>query len=417
MNTLIGNSEHMARQGRLLGTLEGLLAIQVMDAKSTLDQASQLVAETLNADKVDVFLYEDATDTLVAAGTSDTPMGRQQHALGLNRLAVSNGGSAVAVFQAGRCYRSGHVEDDPDELRGIKHGLGVRSALGAPLEIEGTRRGVLQVHSAQPEQFTAEDLDFLEAVAHWVGMVLHRAELVEHIAHDAAEQARHSTANELITMLAHDLRVPLVPIRGYLGMIRMQAEREGHPGYLPFVAGAQRGLDRVTSMLSNLLDTARLEQGIFALTPEAVNLGVLVRETTDTLRTPTVPVEVRGPDELVVEADPQRVRQALENLLANALRHSPEGVPVVLELSVRADRHQDMAVITVRDAGPGIAPEILPTLFTRFATGGKTGGLGLGLYLARSIAEAHGGTLTAESTPGEGASFQLALPLCKQDGR
>jgi signal transduction histidine kinase len=388
-----------------------LLAIPATDARTAFNQASQVVAETLGADKVDIFLYDPAVDTLVAVGTSDTPMGRRQVALGLNRLPLSNGGRTVQVFQTGKCYNSGHVEQDPDELRGVKEGLGVRSAMMAPLDVDGTRRGALQVDSAQPDQFSAEDLDFLDAVAHWVGSVVHRTELVARLAQDAAEEAQRRIASELITMLAHDLRVPLAPVRGYLGMIRMQAEREGQHAYLRFVAGAQRGVDRLTGMLSDLLDTSRLERGVFDLTPEAVNLGLLIRETADTLRPPTTPIEVRAPDALVVEVDPQRVRQALENLLGNALRHSPEGVPVILELATQRDQKYDVAVITVQDAGPGIAPELLPKLFTRFSAGGKTGGLGLGLYLARGIAEAHGGTLTAHSKPGNGARFRLALPL------
>jgi signal transduction histidine kinase len=404
------------RDGRLLTTLQGLLAIPATDAQRAFNHAAQVVADVLGADKVDIFLYDPAIDTLVAMGTSDTPMGRRQVALGLNRLPLSNGGRAGQVFQTGECYHFGHVEQDPDELRGIKEGLGIRSAMMAPLNVNGTRRGLVQVDSAQPDQFTPEDLEFLDAVAHWVGSVVHRTELVARLAQDAAEEARRRTASELITMLAHDLRVPLAPVRGYLGMIRMQAEREGHHSYLRFVAGAQRGVERLTGMLSDLLDTSRLERGVFDLTPEAVNLGALVRETADTLRTPTAPIEVRVPDDLVVEVDPQRVRQALENLLGNALRHSPDGVPVILELATQRDQQYDVAVITVQDAGPGIPPELLPKLFTRFSAGGKTGGLGLGLYLARGIAEAHGGTLTASSRPGQGATFRLSLPLPKVHG-
>ncbi len=84
--------ETTARHGQLLTTLEGLLAIQATDTKTALTEASQLVAETLNADKVDVFVYDPSVDTLIAVGTSNTPMGRHQVTLGLDRLAVSNGG-------------------------------------------------------------------------------------------------------------------------------------------------------------------------------------------------------------------------------------------------------------------------------------------------------------------------------------
>src|ERR671933_2452378 len=111
------------RHEQLLTTLEGLLAIQATEAKSTLTQAADLVAQTLNAEKVDIFLNDPAVDTLVAVGVSDTPMGRRQIALGLNHLPLSNGGRAADVFQRGADYRNGQVDADPEELRGIKQAL------------------------------------------------------------------------------------------------------------------------------------------------------------------------------------------------------------------------------------------------------------------------------------------------------
>jgi two-component system, OmpR family, sensor kinase len=164
-------------------------------------------------------------------------------------------------------------------------------------------------------------------------------------------------------------------------------------------------------MIADLLDTSRLEQGIFPLTPMLTDLAALARETAATLETADDEIVVRTPDELPMEVDPQRVRQVLENLLTNARTHSPDGVAVILERATEARDDEHWAVITVRDAGPGIASDVLPRLFTRFAAGRGTTGLGLGLYLARGIVEAHGGTLTAESPPGEGATFRVALPL------
>jgi signal transduction histidine kinase len=400
-----------ARHEQLLTTLEGLLAIQATELRSALNQASDLVAQTLSADKVDVFLNDPAVDTLVALGTSDTPMGRRQVALGLNRLPLSNGGRASEVFQRGAPYRSSHVEDDSEELRGVKQGLGVRSALMVALDVDGVRRGVLQVDSAQPDQFTEDDLAFLGAVAHWVGLIVHRAELVERVTQDAAEQARQSTATELITILAHDLRAPLTPVQGYLAMLQRMAEQEGQDQYVQYATRARRGVKRLERMLSDLLDTTRLDQGLFELTLEPVNVGALVRETADLLRSPAATIEVRAPGDLIALADASRLRQALENLVGNALRHSPDGMPVIVEVTTERREGTSWAVITVQDAGPGIAPDLLPRLFTRFTSGGNTKGLGLGLYLARGIAVAHGGTLTADAVAGKGASFRLALPL------
>ena len=214
MDTQLPHMGDPVRHERLLTTLEGLLALQAMDAKSALDQASDLVARTLGADKVDVFLYDASVDTLVALGTSNTPMGRKQKALGLDRLPLSNGGRSAQVFQTGQPYHSGHVDQDPDELAGIKGPLGVRSAIAVSLDVEGTRRGAMQVDTAEPDHFTEQDVVFLQAVAQWVGLILHRAELVERTTQDAAEQARQRTATELMTILAHDLRAPLTPVQG-----------------------------------------------------------------------------------------------------------------------------------------------------------------------------------------------------------
>ncbi len=185
---------------RLLATLEQLLAIEATEVKAALDRVSQLVADALGADKVDIFVRDPTIDTLVAMGTSDTPMARRERAIGMDRLPIANQGRTVEVFQTGAAYRSGHVDQDSSELVGVRQGLGVCSTLAVPLEISGERRGVLSITSAQPERFSEADRRFSEAVARWVGMVLHRAELVERIAQDAAEQARWVAAEELLSM-------------------------------------------------------------------------------------------------------------------------------------------------------------------------------------------------------------------------
>jgi two-component system OmpR family sensor kinase len=119
-------------------------------------------------------------------------------------------------------------------------------------------------------------------------------------------------------------------------------------------------------------------------------------------------VEVQAPmDELVVTADASRLRQVLENLLSNALKVQPEGQPVLVVL----ETNEGSASVTVADNGPGVAPDLVPQLFQRFRAGADSVGLGLGLYLARSITEAHGGTLELDSRPGDGARFVVRLPV------
>jgi hypothetical protein len=120
-----------------LTTLERLLAIQATAVKPALDEATTYIAQALRADKVDAFLYDPAITSLVAVGTSHTPMGAHQHALGLDRLPLANGGRTVEVFQTGVPYHSGQVDTDQGELLGVRDGLGIRSAMAVRLDVNG----------------------------------------------------------------------------------------------------------------------------------------------------------------------------------------------------------------------------------------------------------------------------------------
>ncbi len=399
-----------AAPDRFLGTLERLLAIRATDVRGALDEAGSLIREAIEGDKVDIFLHDPSIDSLVAMGVSDSPMGRRQIAIGLDRIPLANGGLAVEVYRTGAPHNCGRNDEDPDQLRGVWEGLGALSSLNVPLEVGGERRGVLEADAARPDAFTEGDQRFLETVARWVGLVVQRAELTERVAREAVAQARRATAEELVGILAHDLRAPLQPLRGYLELLHRFARREERERDVGYAGQALEAAARLGGMIDNLLDAARLEQGLFALSLQPVDVSILARETAAVLSPPATPIEVRAPDDLMLQADPARLRQALENLLGNALAHSPDGAPVALRVDREAREDGEWVVLTVRDAGPGIAPEVLPTLFDRFARGASSTGLGLGLYLSRSIAEAHGGALTVESEPGKGTSFRLALP-------
>src|SRR3954447_22750906 len=191
------STAHVGGDDRLLETLQRLLVIPSPELRPTLDQASTLISEVLGADKVDVFLYEADTDTLVAMGTSDTPMGRRQHELGLNRQPLSNDGPAARVFRTGESRVTGAADRDPDELRGVVEALGVRSEIDVPLDINGLRRGVLQADSTEPDRFGERDVRFLEAVAGWMGVLPHRAELMEQYERDAVDRGRREAGEEV----------------------------------------------------------------------------------------------------------------------------------------------------------------------------------------------------------------------------
>lgn len=182
---------------------------------------------------------------------------------------------------------------------------------------------------------------------------------------------------------------------------------------------ALQSVDWLARLVTDLLDVGRLDQGLFAVQPVRLDLVALARSAAQELATPEVTVQVEGPQELLAAADPVRMRQALENLIGNAIKHSPRGKAVFIRIRTEIDSVtvRRMAILEVSDQGPGVPPEVLPFLFDRFAKGASSKGIGLGLYLARHIVEAHGGSLSVHSPPGQGASFPIRVPVeepCKE---
>jgi two-component system OmpR family sensor kinase len=405
---------------RHLDVLEALLRIPVGNLQSTLAHVSDVVASATGADKVDCFLYDPARDCLVAVATSTQPLSALQRQLGLDVLQISNGGRVVHVYKTGQTFLTGHLEDDPEELKGVREGLRIRSKLGLPLEFGGQRRGMMMLASVKPEFFKKDDVPFAESLASWVGILAHRAELAEQMARNAAEHGRRAGAEELVTVLAHDLRNYLQPLHMRLELLRLRAEQDERKDDAADAEAAARSVLRLGGLISDILDVARIDQGVFQIQPEFFDLGALVRDTAAMLSTADHPVTVtvEGGEAIAVVADPRRLRQCIENVIANALQKSPANAPVSVFVTVQKSRPDGpFAKVDVVDQGPGIPEDILPHVFDRFVTGSKPqGGLGLGLYLAKRIAAVHRGDLTVESKPGQGARFTLTLPLSPESG-
>ncbi len=199
---------------RLVDTIQRLLNIRSIELRLALDEAASLVAEVLGADKVDVFLYRADIDSLVAMGTSATPMGRRQHELGLDRLQLANAGPQGEVYLTGAPYLTGRANQDPTQLRGVVDGLGVRSQADVPLVIDGKRRGILAANSATPERFSEADLRFLAAVADWIGMMTHRAEEYERALGEAEQRGRRRAAEEITRISPRERDVAMLVAEG-----------------------------------------------------------------------------------------------------------------------------------------------------------------------------------------------------------
>lgn len=405
----------LRRQDRLLATLERLLELPATEVKVTLGQAAQLIAEVLAADKIDIFFHDNTTETLVALGTSDTPMGRKQKAIGLDRLPMANGGRVVEVFLTGTSYITGHADQDPEELPGVKVGLGIHSSAITVLEAGNQHRGVLLASSATEEFFSEQDLRFLEAVARWLGIVLHRAELIERMKQEAVEQGRRLAAEELLTIMAHDLRNYLTPLKGRLTLVEWRARRDNREQDVRDTGAANHTLRLLERVISDLLDLARLNQGIFVVTTQPVNLVEVVQVVVPAFQTEETEIRVNTPAEVILPADPERMRQVLENLLANAITYAPKHTPIEVRITVERRADGPWVLLTVSNQGTTISPERMTTLFHPFVAGTQSTGLGLGLYLANRIAQAHDGTLTVDSPEGQGVHITFALPVEEEE--
>jgi two-component system OmpR family sensor kinase len=386
------------------------MELPALELRAALQAAATRVAETLRCEKVDAFLIDEESQTLRAAGTSETPMGRRQQELGLDSLALANGGRAVEVFKSGTSYLDAHADRDPNEVRGIVEELGVRSTITVPFDVDGVRRGVLAAASSTPEFFQVSDLRFLEIVARWVGILAQRAEVAETTYKLHAEHARREGADELVTVLAHDLRNHLHPLLVRLQLMRVTVE-SGKNVSAADIERAVQSVQRLARLTEDLLDLKRLDEGLFSLNLVAVDLASVAKEAASSLATNAVAVRVTGASTLIAIGDRDRLQQALENIVANAIKYSPVGKNVEIRLSSDERDGKPWCILEVLDQGPGIAPEMVSTLFERFRFGADSKGIGLGLHLAHRIARIHHGELSAHPRPGGGTRFRLTLPL------
>jgi transcriptional regulator with XRE-family HTH domain len=170
-------AEPPANAAVLLYALEQILQVDGTDLREVFNQTCTILGEALQADKVDVFLPEEAAGMLVAVGTSITPMGRRQKELGLDRLPYRQGGTVEGVLQTGRPFETGRAAQDDRVLEGVKQGLGVQSVIEIPIVLDGSIGGVLAISSADAERFTPEDRRFTEAASRWIALMMHRAQL------------------------------------------------------------------------------------------------------------------------------------------------------------------------------------------------------------------------------------------------
>jgi heavy metal sensor kinase len=275
-----------------------------------------------------------------------------------------------------------------------------RRALGplARMAEDARRITAEQLHERLPAERSSTELDQLREAFNETLARLERS--FEHLRRFSADAS-------------HELRTPLTALRS-VGEVGLRSARTVED-YREVVGSMLEEVDRLTRLADELLTLARAEAGEANLHMEPVDLSALVREVADRLsvlaeeRAQTLDTRLDGP--VMVHGDRLALRQALTNLVDNAIKYSPEGTRVVLESGTAADQ----AFVAVKDEGPGIAPEHRGRVFERFYRVDKSrsremGGTGLGLSLVKWTAEAHAGRVELESSEGGGSTFRLVLP-------
>jgi signal transduction histidine kinase len=318
--------------------------------------------------------------------------------IAFDRLQIELAGDADSVFAAD----GGHHDSDGGE------------EVIAPLTLGDHALGTLTVARDGGPPFTSEEVEMLTLLASQVAAAVENIRAYE-AERSAAEELRRLSAlrADFVSMVSHELRAPMASVIGCAQTLNRRWRELTQEQRESFIGLIESETSRLSHLVGDVLDTSRIEAGTFSYAFGEVDLEELVRETAavvslgqDEVRVTTHVAPALPP----VHGDRERLRQLLWNLLANAVKYTVTGD----EVEVAAATEDGVVAVSVRDHGPGIPPESQRLIFEKFGRVSQDGlskpGAGLGLFIARSIAEAHGGSLDVDSDAGAGATFTVRLP-------
>lgn len=226
--------------------------------------------------------------------------------------------------------------------------------------------------------------------------------------------------NAFISMASHELKTPVTSLKAFTQILQRRLRHQADPNSqtLIFLDRMETQLNKLASLISDLLDVSKMQTGVLAFRETDVDLDELVRETIENVQaaTTTHRLRLKGETHAQVHGDRDRLEQVLINLLTNAIKYSPQADTVIVRLS----SDHDHVEVAVQDFGIGIAEQYHERIFDRFyqitdRRGSTYPGLGIGLYIARTLIERHGGRLCLESRAGAGSTFRFTLPLARRE--
>ena len=295
--------------------------------------------------------------------------------------------------------------------------VGSKAWISVPLLIEGQAVGGLSLSFSTVPRLSESDRGFVLALAQQSAQSIDRARLYESERQARAQsEAANRIKDEFLAVLSHELRTPLNPILGWTRLLRRGTLDSGKTAVA--LETIERNAELQVQLIEDLLDISRILQGKLSLNPTPINLKTILKAGIETVHLAAEAKNIQIETQLEpyvgdVLGDATRLQQVVWNLLTNAIKFTPTGGRVEVELKTI----DSCAQIQVRDTGKGIKPEFIPYVFDTFRQADSSitrsfGGLGLGLAIVRHIVELHGGTVKAESFgEGQGATFTVTLPL------
>lgn len=322
-------------------------------------------------------------------------------------------------FIVWRVFETQHAEYVPDaarahpELASSYRARGVRSLLIAPISAADQRVGALEAYADHQPMFSEDDLDLVRLLADQAAVILESRALIDEAARVRAHEEAARLKDDFISAAAHDLKTPLTTLVAQAQFLERRAVTDpAAPADLLGIQRIVREAKRLSGLVLELLDAARLEQGRLVGERESIDLVELARDISarDSYQGRRINVSAQAP--VIGSYDRQRIGQVLENLVENAVKYSPDES----EVRIRVAQRDGRALIDVTDEGIGIPPEDLPQIFDRFHRASNVddrrfAGMGLGLFICKGIVEQHGGLIWVDSRIGAGSTFHVALPV------
>ncbi|HSN69711.1 MAG TPA: ATP-binding protein, partial [Thermoanaerobaculia bacterium] len=315
----------------------------------------------------------------------------------------------------GRAMQSGEAiqfERREGEEKGVSvedtiRGRRPRSILVAPMLFGSEALGAISVQSFQFDVYGKQQVQLLKTIASQAAIAIRNAELLRR------EQQAIDERDEFLSLTTHEIKNPLTSVRGYLELAEDAIRGGKRDEAIESLNVVRNEALRIQRFAEDLLEVSRIGGGKFTIRPEDADLGEITARVVRRYADTSAQKIVLTLDQNIprVECDPVRISQAVENLISNAVKYSSESGRIEVSLS----GHGDRVILAVRDEGIGIPESKIPLIFERFyrvEEGGKTvKGTGLGLFITREIIRMHGGTIRAESAPGEGSTFIVELPV------